>query len=632
MRTVAPVAAPRARMWSVIAQVARSKPDTLSYAHNMALLRAGLTLIAAAALGVAPATSQAATPRNDANAYLKNQAVSGSPRSLAWGNGIKLLVIIAQSNSEPADPSLTTSEISRRLFTASDSASHYLQLVSGGQASLSGRTGGNPEVVGPYTVSVPSDNNCRYRDWYDAGVAAATQAGIPAEQYDRIAVIRPLKNGCNNNSLITMNANAYPNVLVHELGHTFGSLHAGLVKPSCQITENTACDYFEYGDWLDPMGASPAYNYDTIRLSAIRQWEFGWMNQDQASLITGDGTYQIKPLDGAAGPRMLIIPRNQQGLPPLQNAGFDDGGTANPTGLSHISLEYRKDTGLAIDRPYYSNPNAYSGPLIRLSEDPDSGARLTSILIPGGVNLDGSNRMSWAPGSTFTDRGGLKISTLSADSQGATVKIEGLSPAPVAVDSLNLASSYPVSIGYRAPVSAFSIKAARYELMRDGAPAASQGEAQGTIIDRDAPAGVHSYTVDAIGGDGRRIGATAEALRVTVYASGPGPRPTQPPNTTPTSPLQPGTAKVKGKGRLRGAKVSFSLLCPETSSGCPGQKIKLSIGSGRKKLSAGGRIGYLEAGQLGRVEIKLSAKAARLLKKLGEAQLSGLGSAQKIKT
>lgn len=552
-----------------------------------------------------------------------------SPAGAWWTGSVRLLVVLVEQPGEPLAAELNPASVKSSLFTGPSAANQYLGVVSGGRTSLTGDDNGLPQVVGPYRVGVPSDG-CRLWDWHDAGLAAARAAGFPIESYHRVVVIHPLRSGgCSGgNARITLNGGARPDTLVHELGHTFGASHASGVDRLCSITANVACSFREYGDYTDPMGELPASGGSPVRFGALSQWGFGWLDKSKdGSLVTRDGIYEVRPLQGGQSPRLLMIPRNDRSLPPFEPVGSAD--QSPPTQTEFISLEYRRPTGLGLDVPYYNSDSLTKGPILRLAPDPDHTVRSAlSILIPGGLDAQGYTSVSWQPGSTFVDRGGLSVKVLSADSEKARVQVSGLDVKPSPVDVLSdksLAPGRDVRIGYEAPSTVFSVPAARYELLRDGQVVGSATSSSGVIADPAPLTGEHAYSVDAVRSDGIRVPASASPVKAYFFSSS-----ASPPDSSSPKPSR-GVPTLEGKGKVNRGVLSFKLRCPKSSSGCDYRRLSVVVSRKRKRVTLKAVSPETARGKSARVRVKLSKPAVKLSAQKGvRFQLLGLASSQRI--
>jgi hypothetical protein len=129
----------------------------------------------------------------------------------------------------------------------------------------------------------------------------AAAAGYELESYDRLMYLLPdnicghAGGGTNPEIMLAMPRGAFDAYLfVHELGHTFGLLHA--TRSTCAF----GCSAEEYGDPWTPMGRG------FTDFSAYEKSQLGWI-----SIVTAEtrGTYRIGSVDQrSALPQALVIP------------------------------------------------------------------------------------------------------------------------------------------------------------------------------------------------------------------------------------------------------------------------------------------------------------------------------------
>lgn len=127
--------------------------------------------------------------------------------------------------------------------TVFESVAHHLGEVTDGWRTLDG------DVVGPYVV--PRGNGCDLGTWQANALAAVEAEGVDPTAYDRWMFLMPPIPCSFAGAAFVNGSSSFINgpycrdaaVLLHELGHNFGLLHA-------------ATPTYEYGDRSDPMGAA----------------------------------------------------------------------------------------------------------------------------------------------------------------------------------------------------------------------------------------------------------------------------------------------------------------------------------------------------------------------------------------
>lgn len=207
---------------------------------------------------------------------------------------------------------------------------------------------------------------------YDLDMAAFGQSGLL-----NFSGISPI---ANKGALI--NGNFTFKVITHELGHTYGLLHANLWR-TIDGTPIGSGENIEYGDDFDMMGRG---NTQATHFNANYKRSLDWMTETNVQTVTGPGVYRLFAYDTETAP--------PQGVRALKI-----GRTAD---MSYW-VEFRQlMTGL---------PNLMNGALIRW-DYPFDITRQTQILDmePVTVGLDDSALLV---GQTFRDAAnGIKITVL----------------------------------------------------------------------------------------------------------------------------------------------------------------------------------------------------------------------------
>lgn len=195
--------------------------------------------------------------------------------------------------------------------------------------------------------------------------------------------------------------------VAHELGHNMGLYHANALNCGDKsIDSYDNCVSHEYRDAYDIMGG---FDGDGKGFSAYYNTPhkeiLGWLNGKE-TVATTDGVYTINPITSTTGPVVLKVPRKK-----------DDAG--NPT--DYYYLEYR--TPVSFDTTIVNKANLASGVLIHvesIEKGFDGGGDTHLIDTTPPSDLQGEQLET---GQEFTDNTNLKIKTLSADGQRATVQI-----------------------------------------------------------------------------------------------------------------------------------------------------------------------------------------------------------------
>lgn len=97
--------------------------------------------------------------------------------------------------------------------------------------------------------------------------------------------------------------------IAHEFGHNLGLGHSGYA--ACSGATLNTCEIEEYGDYSDFMG-SFMLGYVTdpphLRLSAWHLKRLGLLADDSVKIIGKSGTFDLAPVYGVGGTKLLIIP------------------------------------------------------------------------------------------------------------------------------------------------------------------------------------------------------------------------------------------------------------------------------------------------------------------------------------
>lgn len=178
------------------------------------------------------------------------------PRQLAGTD--RTLVVVVTVDGGPTWPPDGATDMAavRELVLGETGAAGYLRAASHGAFGLAG------DVTGPHTIANPG-SSCDYALILNRARDAARSAGLDPNGYSRHVVFFYPSLGCSWWGLGTIGGNPAwalvtyryrKQVVVHELGHNLGLLHAhGLACP-VGVTRGSLCSPVEYGDTIDVMG------------------------------------------------------------------------------------------------------------------------------------------------------------------------------------------------------------------------------------------------------------------------------------------------------------------------------------------------------------------------------------------
>ena len=332
----------------------------------------------------------------------------------------------------PADP-FTVASITTAVFgvAPTQSVAEYYKEVSFNQQLLAGtvaNVNGNWLQAG---TAYPTPVGCDYTFIGSQADAAATAAGYNINNYpNRVYVFASTGFSCGwaglayvgfGRAWIKQTTNLL--VIVHELGHNFGLLHAASLDCGTQPIGG-ACSASEYGEPFGVMG-----NQRAMHFNAMQKRLLNWIPASSAPTHPlGTTTYTLTPIETAGGAQYAVrIPT------PLANRTY--------------WVEYRQPVG--FDSALASFPN--NGAQIRVASpfETVNGSDDTQFLdmTPAtGAFTDGT----LLAGQSFTDPNyGITINVLSATpGANGALSVQVVSTTGQAATSTTLASSLnPSTVG-----------------------------------------------------------------------------------------------------------------------------------------------------------------------------------------
>ncbi|GGS29668.1 RICIN domain-containing protein [Actinokineospora fastidiosa] len=306
-----------------------------------------------------------------------------------------IAVVLVNFTNDTIDSSTTfRTKVRDMYFGTGQSLSRYYEEASDGAVRFT-PLAGQPEVLGPWTISMPAACDSGAMNTKTREALAAR--GISG--YQSLAIWFPNRLAqCDWGGLGQMpgsttwmpDAHGNPSGVVHELGHNFGFAH--LASVTCTPGTLSGCAEAGYRG-SSPMGGG---GYQS-GLAAPELIHAGWLPTSQRVVAPSSGTYTLTPLHAPAsvtGTRVLEIPRNTTG--------------------DRITVAYRKnattiDTGVG------------EGVQLHLTKE---GAYRVSTLVDPSAGTSGSTDTDLDVGARITDAtSGVTIETLSATATSATVRI-----------------------------------------------------------------------------------------------------------------------------------------------------------------------------------------------------------------
>jgi len=226
----------------------------------------------------------------------------------------QLLVIRVDFSDFPGEPvSLTTAQ------SVVQSSATFFDAISYGDTSIintvSSQVYRMPRTGTSYALA--GDNTGLHTD-----ARNAASANYTINLYDRIIVVFPnlgtarvsgsrityggLGNVVGTNAWINGPNSFVMNTVSHELGHTYGLLHANLWK----VTDGSPISDFgntvEYGDPFDMMSSGTVTGVTRDQRHHFNMWSknrMGWLPDSAVTTVTQSGTYRIHRFDSKDVPR-----------------------------------------------------------------------------------------------------------------------------------------------------------------------------------------------------------------------------------------------------------------------------------------------------------------------------------------
>ncbi len=356
------------------------------------------------------------TTRSESNDFEIN-APAVLPNTLGE---IKVLVLLVNFQNDMRQP-FTIEQSNNLIFnTASNSSvTNFYREVSYQQTWLTGNT------FGWFTLPI-NTGDCGGRQTALYAKQAAQNAGINLSSYNKIVYVYPNMSSCGYSGFADLggtetwiNGSLNFPTITHELGHSFGLSHAKAWDCGSSVIGSN-CAVIEYGNMADVMGSAGAKGH----FHAYHKERLGFLNGGNTppvTLVQSSGTYFISPLSSQDfSPKALKI------LKSIDSQGRK----------TWYYAEFRQPTGYDSFLSYvYSGSNLTKGLMITADSETNGAENFQLDLTPETASRADS---ALAVNQSFTDSSaGFTITTLSADSSGATVKVTFGSQPPATCVSAN---------------------------------------------------------------------------------------------------------------------------------------------------------------------------------------------------
>lgn len=295
-------------------------------------------------------------------------------------------------------------------------------------------------------LNLPIAKTCNGLDINIQARQAATNAGIDLSGYGRLVFVFPLDYTCGWSGMANVGG-AQPSIWIngwrqlktfaHELGHSFGLMHAHAQDCGSTAVGGT-CTVDEYGDTIDAMGGQAGGHYD-----AFNKEQLGWLGnvaatpatptggQPVVASVSASGRYSLETYSTPAGtlPKALKLPR---GVDPATGA------------MRWYYIEYRQAVGSDAVLANWPATNYLRGLVIRTATQDDSNSGQLLDMSPNSSPDRDWEDAALLFGQSFTDAAaGVTLVAVAGNASGAQVDITLNPPANCtrAAPALALASA-----------------------------------------------------------------------------------------------------------------------------------------------------------------------------------------------
>lgn len=369
----------------------------------------------------------------------ENQAIQTvQPAPYAGSTEVnKLAVILFHFADQPA-ANFTPDQIRPFIFTDHPGVNDWYKEVSHNQVSFVGKQRTDGDVFGWLQIPATTEDcqqGIKFYDWIPQIRGVAAQQGISLDGYDRFILLGPIPN-CGPAYTVYSDGGYFafenvargnspandvnsPEILVHELGHSFGLGHSNFLfcadpnqQPISGIGGN--CEDQDGNDFDSFMSFN---TYHAPYANGPEQEYLGWLYPDSIQEVATSGTFSVAPIENASGTRLLkVLRKPAQGQPTDPNYELPE----------YFYLEFRQPIGydsfLAGPQPDW---HAHLGVGIRLRTYLQWGYTTQLLgMYPSPPRTPYNRYGALEPGKSFEDPvSHIKITTQSAGLSGATVQV-----------------------------------------------------------------------------------------------------------------------------------------------------------------------------------------------------------------
>lgn len=331
--------------------------------------------------------------------------------------GVQRTVIIPITFPDKPAPTISPAQIQRRVFSGPTNA--YIKEQSYGKASFSGivtpwltvQQNGVSAVCLPGVVDLDTPEVQKY----------IKQRKIDLSKYDRVvfvphgegggcsfvgAVDRVVNGkkysvsvawvglsqsfGWKQNPGYPFDWNYFDAVMIHELGHSLGVMHANALHCSQTALEGD-CFHWEYGNGFDVMGGGGFSMPSSTHFNAFYKDYLGWFAPQQKQIVESSGTYSVVPI------AKRFTPNDTQGT--VQAIKITNPALGEKKEKASYYLELRAPIGFDSALQLVN-----TGLFLNQISIPQSGYPFPRVIFAN-MNGDFNTNPAFTPSTVFTDAG-----------------------------------------------------------------------------------------------------------------------------------------------------------------------------------------------------------------------------------